>query len=68
MGSILGYASEADDILRIRLFMDILRAKKGNFICSAKLVRGAYLKLERERATHLGKLLEYITVQLLGMI
>ena len=35
--------------------MDMSRAKKGNYVFAAKLVRGAYMKLERERATRLGE-------------
>jgi proline dehydrogenase len=37
-----------------RLFTDLARAKKGQYKFAAKLVRGAYMVLERERAANLG--------------
>ena len=37
-----------------RLEMDIERAKKGNYCFAAKLVRGAYMVLERSRAAEMG--------------
>lgn len=37
-----------------RLFLDIDRARKGNYMFAAKLVRGAYMVLERARSASLG--------------
>jgi len=39
---------------RDRLFTDIARAKQGKYKFAAKLVRGAYMQLERERANTIG--------------
>lgn len=39
---------------RDRLFTDIERANQGGYKFAAKLVRGAYMQLERERAKQLG--------------
>lgn len=36
-----------------RLATDLMRAKQGNYYFAAKLVRGAYMELERARATEL---------------
>jgi hypothetical protein len=45
-----GYLRDAND----RLEQDMERARRGNFVFGAKLVRGAYMLQERQRAAEMG--------------